>query len=53
MGDTLGCPVITGWVDGGVPVGVGAKVGSEAGPGGCQVGAVVVGEEASSNKIGL
>ncbi|WP_155813088.1 hypothetical protein [Actinomyces graevenitzii] len=32
---------------------VSARVGSNAGPGGCQVGAVVVDEEVSSNKIGL
>ena len=34
-------------------VGVGARVGSHAGPGGCQVSAVGTDEEASSNKIGL
>ena len=41
-----------GW-NGGAPDRAGARVGSNAGPGGCQVGVVVVDEEVSSNKIGL
>ena len=46
-----------------LPVGASARLGERrsgrvpgwvsAGPGGCQVGAVVVDEEVSSNKIGL
>ena len=31
----------------------GRVLAGQAGPGGCQVGAVVAGEEATSNKIGL
>ena len=33
--------------------GPGQSLAGQAGPGGCQVGAVVVDEEVSSNKIGL
>ena len=42
---------VPGWAQ--MPDRAGARVGSNAGPGGCQVGAVVVDEEASGNKIGL